>query len=416
VTVIRAGSATDVGRVREINEDRLLVLDGLFAVADGVGGHQAGEVAAQTAVETLADAFTDHTTEGLVSALEQANLAVRNLAQGHPDRRGMGTTMTAVALVEEEGEERLAVANVGDSRVYLLQRGDLVQVTEDHSLVEELVRDGQMTHEEAIVHPQRSVITRALGLEDDVEVDSWQLVPYQGDRLLLCSDGLTNELGDDDIATVLRHHDDATATARELVRRARDHGGNDNVTVVVIDIVDDGGLAGEASEKLAGEPLETMPAVAGVGAPSTANPWEASAEPVRRPISRPASIDPPAAPPVPHRRVTWRVVAFVVALIGVVAGSLGAVAWYARSTYFVGVDGGTVAIFKGRPGGLLWFRPTLQEHKSLLLADVPEAYKKAVMDGKDEPTKKAADRYVNNLRLQAVPTTTTTLPPPSTTP
>src|SRR5204863_5175541 len=126
------------------------------------------------------------------------------LAQERTERRGMGTTLTAVALVTEDGEEELAVANVGDSRAYLFQQGDLVQVTEDHSLVEELVRGGQLTPEEAQVHPQRSIITRALGMEPEIDVDAWNVIPYAGDRLLLCSDGLTNELSTDRIAAVLR--------------------------------------------------------------------------------------------------------------------------------------------------------------------------------------------------------------------
>ena len=197
MTRLSGAAATDVGRVRQINEDRYLVADGLYAVADGVGGHQAGEVAAQTSVEALADNFTERTTDGLVEAIREASRAVWRLAQENSERRGMGTTLTVLALVEQEGEELLAVANVGDSRAYLFQRGDLVQVTEDHSLVEELVREGQLTPEEAQVHPQRSIITRALGMEAEIEVDAWTLTPYAGDRIVLCSDGLTNELTSD---------------------------------------------------------------------------------------------------------------------------------------------------------------------------------------------------------------------------
>ncbi|MEA2702787.1 MAG: family protein phosphatase, partial [Actinomycetota bacterium] len=165
MTTLRGGAATDVGRVRQINEDRYLCddEDGLYAVADGVGGHQAGEVAAQTAVETLQQTFTDHTIEGLSSAVQQASEAVWRLAQTASEKRGMGTTLTSVALVLQDGEEQLGLANVGDSRAYLLQHGQLEQLTEDHSLVEEMVREGKLTREEAAVHPQRSIITRALG-------------------------------------------------------------------------------------------------------------------------------------------------------------------------------------------------------------------------------------------------------------
>src|SRR5215210_1764076 len=221
MTQLQAGAATDVGRVRQINEDRFLADETLYAVADGVGGHQAGEVASQTSVETLEQSFLEPTTEGLVEAIQAANEAVWRLAQSAAEKRGMGTTLTAVALVQEDGEDHLAVANVGDSRVYLFQRGDLVQVSEDHSLVGELEREGQLTREEALVHPQRSIITRALGMDPQIQVDTWQLLPYAGDRLVLCSDGLTNEVPDDRIASTLRRISNPQEAASDLVRQAR---------------------------------------------------------------------------------------------------------------------------------------------------------------------------------------------------
>src|SRR5438552_3029156 len=241
--IVRAGSVTDVGKVRASNQDCLVAEDGLFAVADGVGGHRGGEVASQTAVDALKAAFTERTTSGLVEAVRNANHAVYERSRQDDHLRGMGTTMTAVALVEEDGEERLAVVNVGDSRAYLLQQGELSQLTEDHSLVEELVRAGRLSPEDAIDHPQRSMITRALGLEPDVEVDSWQLLPFAGDRVLLCSDGLTNEVRDERIASVLRQVDDPQAAAVQLVDEAKRNGGNDNISVIVIDVVDDEGRA-----------------------------------------------------------------------------------------------------------------------------------------------------------------------------
>ena len=256
MTELRAGGATDTGLVRDHNEDNYLTDEGLFAVADGVGGHKAGEVASQTAVDTLQREFREPTTDGLVDAVKTANLAESN-----PDQRGMGTTLTAVALVNEDGEERLAVVNVGDSRAYLLQQGELEQLTEDHSLVEQLVREGQLTPAEAQVHPQRSIITRALGLDPEVEVDSWELTPYKGDRILLCSDGLTNEVSDDEIASTLRSVGDPEEAARQLVNEARDHGGSDNITCVVVDVLDDDNRAEEASAALAAEPPPPPPTV-----------------------------------------------------------------------------------------------------------------------------------------------------------
>ena len=168
MTALRAGGATDVGRVRQNNQDCYLVEDNLFVVADGVGGHRGGEVASLTAIEAMRASFNEHeepTLAELIGAVLQANRAVWEKAQADPQLRGMGTTLTALALVVEDGEERLALVNVGDSRAYLLQQGELSQLTEDHSLVEELVREGRLTRQEAEVHPQRSLITRALGLE-----------------------------------------------------------------------------------------------------------------------------------------------------------------------------------------------------------------------------------------------------------
>src|SRR5437764_8265515 len=223
MTQLSAGGATDVGLVRDHNEDRYLADERLFAVADGVGGHKAGEVASQTAVETLQREFTEPTTDALIDAVKTANRTVWNLAETNSDQRGLGTTLTAIALVGDGDEERLAVVNVGDSRAYLLQQGELEQLTEDHSLVEQLVREGQLT-------------------------------PYKGDRLLLCSDGLTNEVTDEEIASTLRTVSDPEEAARQLVGEARDHGGNDNITCVVVDVVDDNDRAEEASAALAAEP------------------------------------------------------------------------------------------------------------------------------------------------------------------
>ncbi|MBV8983418.1 MAG: Stp1/IreP family PP2C-type Ser/Thr phosphatase [Acidimicrobiia bacterium] len=415
MTELRAGGATDTGLVRDHNEDRYLADEHLFVVADGVGGHKAGEVASQTAVETLQHAFTEPTTENLVEAVKTANRTVWNLAEANSDQRGMGTTLTAIALVDDGGEDRLAIVNVGDSRAYLLQQGQLEQLTEDHSLVEQLVREGQLTPEEAQVHPQRSIITRALGLDPDVEVDSWELTPYKGDRLLLCSDGLTNEVSDADIATTLRTVGDPEEAAKQLVDAARDHGGNDNITCVVVDVLDDDDRAEAASALLAAEPPPPTPAT---GRPT---PRSTRVDDDARTTTAAPRVEPPApraAPAEPRpRRFTWRVFAFVLAVIVVVAGGLVAVGWYARHTYYVGLDRGQVAIFKGRPGGLLWFNPTLDRRTSLAERDVPAARLPDVRAGKEEATRAEAQRYVNALREEsAAAAQTTTTAPPTTVP
>jgi protein phosphatase len=424
VTVLSAGAATDVGRVRQINEDRYLADEVLFAVADGVGGHQAGEVASQTSVETLQRAFAEgtHTTEGLVAAAEAANQAVWQLAQGSREKRGMGTTLTALALVQEDGEEQLALINVGDSRAYVLKQGELVQLTEDHSLVEELVRDGKLSPAEAQVHPQRSIITRALGMDPHVQVDSWPLTPYRGDRFLLCSDGLTNELSDERIASTLRQLADPQEAAHDLVRQARAAGGGDNITVVVVDVVDDGERAERASAALAGSTPASAKSQATRVAPAptaevdlphrsarVAATSAATGPAVAAGDRRPSLAAPPASP----RRFTWRVAVFVLAVFAVLGTAVWAVGWYARGAYYVGLDSGQVAIYRGRPGGLLWFEPTIVEHKQQpTAAELLPAQRSALQAGHEVTTKAQADRYVNNLRqeVDAVRATTTTVP------
>jgi protein phosphatase len=411
VTVLRAGSATDIGQVRQLNEDRALVEDGLYAVCDGLGGHQAGEVAAQTAIETIRIAFSERTVDGLVEAIKVANAAVWQLAADDDNKRGMGTTITALALVEQDDEDQLSVANVGDSRAYLFQRDELVRITEDHSLVEELVREGRLSPEEALVHPQRSVITRALGLGPDVEVDTWQLLPFAGDRVLLCSDGLTNEVSDDRIASTLRRLSDPQEVADELVRLAREAGGADNITVVVVDVVDDDDRAGEASAALADEPARSSPTVADISGDGDEEGGHDGGR------GRGEKSEAPArAPKVRSRRFTWRVALFVVLLAIVLGAATSAVGWYARHTYYVGTYQGKIAIYKGRPGGLLWFDPTLAKPYPDPVADYP-AFERELRAGHSEPSLKEADRYVNRIRQSTTTTTApTTTTPPTTAP
>ena len=238
MTVLRSGSASDVGRVRTVNQDLPLERPNLYAVADGMGGHVGGEVAARVAVETLEQAFERApTVDGLREAFSEANAAVWHESQANRDLRGMGTTLTAVALVGgPEGRDVLALANVGDSRAYVFSGGEITQVTDDHSLAEERMRHGEMTEEEAAVHPQRHILTRALGVSAQVEADMWELELRTGDRVLLCSDGLTNEVGADEMAGILGEVDDPDEAAQRLVDAANGHGGADNITVVVVDV------------------------------------------------------------------------------------------------------------------------------------------------------------------------------------
>ncbi len=227
------GSRTDVGCVRDHNEDSLVVAPPLYVVCDGMGGHAAGEVASEIAVRVIENRAPQHAdVEELGRAVEEANLAIIRAAREGRGREGMGTTCTAAIL---EGE-RLVIAQVGDSRAYLLSKGRLQQLTRDHSLMADLIEAGHITKEEAKVHPQRSVITRALGSDPRMLPDLFELDVNPGDRLLICSDGLTTMLSDEEIAQLLARTADPQLCARQLVNAAIAAGGYDNVTVIVADV------------------------------------------------------------------------------------------------------------------------------------------------------------------------------------
>ncbi len=235
-------AATDVGRMRKNNEDSYLSSKPVAAVADGMGGHSAGEVASAIAIEELAAlgrrgpwANETDATDDLKQAILRANRRIREMAASDRKLNGMGTTL--VALLEDG--DMVHVANVGDSRGYLLRQGELSQVTVDHSLVQELVDDGRLSPEDAERHPQRSVITRALGIDPEVEFDLFTYKLQVGDRLLLCSDGLSDVVEPAQIRKVLLRVRSAQRAARELVTVANDQGGPDNITVIVVDAVDD---------------------------------------------------------------------------------------------------------------------------------------------------------------------------------
>ncbi len=230
---ISFGSRTDIGYVRDHNEDSLIIIPPLFAVADGMGGHEAGEIASEITVNTLAELAPSHLdAEGLTAAVEAANYNVMKAPRQGIGRDGMGTTLTAAML---EGE-RLLIAQVGDSRAYLLHKGHLQQITRDHSLMADLIEAGQITPEEARVHPNRSVITRAIGSDTHMRPDIYELNVDAGDRILLCSDGLSSMISNNAIESIMRRQSDAQHCADELVTAALENGGADNVTVVVADV------------------------------------------------------------------------------------------------------------------------------------------------------------------------------------
>jgi protein phosphatase len=236
------GAATDTGRVRTENEDAFVAEPLVYGVADGMGGHAAGEVASAIAAGTLRDRLGGgaESVDVAVAAVVEANAAIFQGAHGNAAQRGMGTTLTAmVVLTGEDGAaQRLALVNVGDSRTYVMRAGRLRRVTIDHSYVQELVSTGHITEAEARSHPRRNIVTRALGIEPNVRVDTWVLPFVQGDRYVLCSDGLVDEVDDDEIASLLAASPTPQIAAEALVAAANEHGGRDNVTVVVVDVLD----------------------------------------------------------------------------------------------------------------------------------------------------------------------------------
>lgn len=232
-------AATDTGRKRRRNEDSYVIAPPLFAVADGMGGAQAGEIASKLAAAALEDTDPGSLSgeDRVMSLIQEANRRVYERSNEDPNASGMGTTIT-VALVEDAG---VTIGHVGDSRAYRYRDGSIEQITEDHSLVNELMKSGKLSPEEAETHPQRSVITRALGTDPDVDVDSFTIETQTGDVFLLCSDGLTTMVDDDDILGVLeKHRDDLDRATKSLVSAANRGGGEDNITVIAFAISDDG--------------------------------------------------------------------------------------------------------------------------------------------------------------------------------
>ena len=334
---------SDTGRQRRGNEDAFYARAPLFAVADGMGGAQAGEVASHLAVEVLEQGLPDgagSVEERLRARVREANARIMESAQADDARAGMGTTLT-VAYV---GEDDLTVAHVGDSRLYRLRDGTFERLTDDHSLVEELVRQGKLTPQEADEHPQRSIITRALGAEEGVEADSTTWAGRDGDVYLICSDGLTSMIPEAHVAQILAEATSLAGAGRMLIDAANDAGGRDNITVVLFRLEDVAAHAAPPQETaehraVAPEPEPAAPATA--AAPSTAT----VTAPVARKQPRPARATAPA-----RRRRRPRVpIGPILGLFLVACVLLGA--YYASQTvYFVGASNdGFVTVYRGLP-------------------------------------------------------------------
>jgi PPM family protein phosphatase len=327
---------TDTGRQRNANEDSLFTRSPLFVVADGMGGAQAGEVASKTAVESFDRELPKAPPEQLLrETIEAANRTIHEHARDDPDLAGMGTTITA-AIVDPEAEE-VAIGHVGDSRAYRLRAGKLERLTRDHSLVEEMRRKGQLTDAQAEDHPQRSIITRALGPEPEVEVDL-QTVPAQGgDVFLICSDGLTTMLGDDQIARLLARSTSMQSAVRALVDEANRAGGRDNITVIAFRLED------AAAPARAPEGATLIgPAAEEAGLTATEVRRRAAAEAAKKRRESLATARPR------HRRL--RTAAKALAVL-IVLGALAFGAWYGnRQIWFLGTDSaGRVALYRGAP-------------------------------------------------------------------
>ena len=318
-----SGSRSDIGCVRKQNEDALIAQPPLYAVADGMGGHAAGEVASELAVDILAEhALSIRDGDTLINTVRIINRSIIEATRTGMGRSGMGTTLTAAIL---DGT-RLLVAQVGDSRAYLLHNNKLQQLTRDHSYVGELLAGGHITADEAIAHPKRSVITRALGSDPKTEADIYELEATVGDRLLLCTDGLYGMVSLAEITSILDAVDDPQDACDKLVAAACDAGGLDNISVIVVDINND------TSEFLT------------FGNGNN----DAFSESGRR--SRKSSTDDDKGF---FKRIHLGILTFILLLVLLIGGAIGGVYWYASTSAFLRAEDGKVVVYRGLPGEVL---------------------------------------------------------------
>ena len=387
----RYAAATDTGLVRQTNQDALYADDSLAIIADGMGGHAAGEVAAAIAIDLIRDSFRENpTVEGFIESIQDANLAVVTDAQENPEHFGMGTTIIAVGLTYDmNGMASPTLVHVGDSRAYQLRDGALRQLSEDHSVAEEWVRMGRLTPEEAAVHPRRHQLTRGIGVEDTISIDVTSIHAIAGDRILLCSDGLSNELDPDTLARLASAPAGLEFAVESLVSAAMAAGGHDNISVILLEF-DEVNVA---------------------------------AAPIHRTMS---SAPPPVETTRPkgagrrRRIVTWRVWAATFLFLAVVGGGVAVVHWYAYSTYYLGNDAGTIAVYQGQPNGVLWYRPVVVRYTTYLVSELRPPDVRALDSTISEPTISAALHYAKSLHqewelTQSDASATTTTTPPTTT-
>jgi serine/threonine protein phosphatase PrpC len=362
--LVNWGAATDTGTLRVQNEDSFLAQDGMFVVADGMGGHNAGEVASAMAIKMLGDAQKAGVTDAnqLSEVIKQINKAIFQASADQTDQRGMGTTLTALALTpsNRNSEVSVSVANIGDSRTYLLRNGEFRQVSVDHSYVQELVSEGLITKEEARTHARRNIVTRALGIEPNVAVDTWTLPLINGDRYILCSDGLVDEVTDEAIEQCVKQPISPQKLADQLVVIANQNGGRDNITVVVVDVVADGKSATSVSTNNGENVL--------------------SATSKKKSLIKKLAISSAAA---------------AVFVVGVVF-----VASYLRSGYFVAYESqktdARVLIYRGK--NFLWINSTIEADSTLTRKNLSYGLAKEISAQPAFSSATDAQDYVNQIR------------------
>ena len=402
---LAAGFASHRGLVRQTNEDSFLVRKGLYVVCDGMGGARGGEVASQMACERLvALAPGSAGKDELVDAIVDANGSIAARSVAEPDLLGMGTTLTSALI----NDGTLILGHVGDSRAYLLREGTLRQLTDDHSWVGEMVRRGELTAAQAAVHPHRSVITRALGTEGEAAPDLLEIGLEPGDRLLLCSDGLSGMVPDEKIEEVLLRPDSPQAAADALVQAALEGGGEDNITVVVVDVVSDDhpgaasddiadddtvtlGPADRGAERLSSVPGFMRPAL-GMGARLGRRPpiWA-------RPAPDPASAAQGAGGRVRWSRRRWIVTAAVVVVV--LALAIAAFAVFNSNVYYVGNANGMVALYQGLPIALLGIHLSSVVELGTVSYDSLAAYQRERVDSHDLVGKEEGQAFLRGLAV-----------------
>ena len=380
---------------------------GLFVVADGMGGHQGGEVAANLAVRAVAKAERGSVSD-LRNAVVEANRLVHETAVAQPELHGMGTTLTALA-VDQLGEgHQFVVLNVGDSRVYRYRDNQLEQLTEDHSYVAELVRRGEIDDEAASVHPYRNMLTRAIGVHPDVEIDEWLIEPAVGDRFVLCSDGLTNELDDSAIAEQLANTEDPGVIAKALVAAANEHGGRDNSTVLIVDVQ--------------AEPLTDNDELREVAEDNSVDLGHKEEEPLDASASATGEAFEmqPRASTIKQRswlydqvRISLGAALITLVLTVTTAAMVITIGWYARSGYHVDVVANHVVIQKGRAGGRRryrrglghavsgkWSEPTLEQWTQIQISELSDVDQSRLANSGHMSTLNEAQSFVATLQTR----------------